>query len=77
MMPRYSNKILVILMFVFFPGLVPAQPRIQETRLMMKYKRGLHLNASGGLGSELFAYSRYDEKLPIMEIRNIGTKSTS
>ena len=27
----------------------------------MKHKRGLHLKASGGLGSQLFAYSRYDE----------------
>ena len=61
MMSRCSNKILVILMFVFFPGLVSAQPQVQETRLLKVQRAGKNLVSLGFLGSKLFAYGRFDE----------------
>ena len=59
-MSRYGNRILVIFVSVLFSGLVSAQDRIQETKLLVKTThRGLSESPSGALGSKLFAYSRY------------------
>ena len=51
-----------VLLSVFLPGLLAAQDRVWETRLLAetRMKEG-SLHANGALGSKLFAYSRSDE----------------
>ena len=59
-MSKYRSLILVISISVLFSGLLSAQERIQETKLLVKTThRGLSESPSGALGSKLFAYSRY------------------
>ncbi len=59
MMSRYTNRILVVLMLVLFFGLLSAQEPVQETRLLVTTESNMY-DPSGGLGSKLFAYTRYD-----------------
>ena len=58
-MSRYANRILVIFLPVLFFGLLSAQERVQETRLLVTTESNMY-DPSGGLGSKLFAYTRYD-----------------
>ena len=65
-MSRYGNRILVIFVSVLFSGLVSAQERIQETRLLVQSQPGEQVLSSGGsliasgaLGSKLFVYTRF------------------
>ena len=61
-MSKYRSLILVISISVLFSGLVSAQERVQETRLLAKTgSKGQSLSESGALGSKLFAYSRIDK----------------
>ena len=63
MMSRYGNKILFILISIFFLGPLSAQRWVQETRLL-KPKPGEESwkgAGSGSLGSELFVYNRIDQ----------------
>ena len=58
MMPRYGY---LIFLSVFLCGLLAAQDRVRETRLLAKTRMEVSLHANGALGSKLFAYSRSDE----------------
>ena len=58
MRSRYGH---LVLLSVFFFSPLSAQQRVQETRLLSKAPSRSHLGANGTLGSQLFAYSRYDE----------------
>ena len=62
MRSRYGQLVLLlVLLSVFFVSPLSAQQRVQETRLLSKAPSRSHLGAYGTLGSQLFAYSRYDE----------------
>ena len=59
---RHRNRIIGVFLSILFIGALPAQERVQETRLLKSRPEQRWTGVSlGSLGSRLFAYSRYDE----------------
>ena len=61
-MSKHSHLILIISISSLFSSLVPAQERVQETRLLAKIQKYEEFGPkpSGSLGSKLFVYTRFD-----------------
>ena len=66
-MSKHSRLIPVIFVSVFFFSLLSAQERIQETRLLEQASQDGEEEKGDPLGSDLFAYSRYENNLFLLK----------
>ena len=76
-MTRYGNRILIVFLPVLFLGLLPAQQRVQETRLLNVQPTGKGFRGAGFLGSKIFAYTRFHEGIGINLFRLEGEREVA
>ena len=76
-MTRYGNRILIVFLPVLFLGLLPAQQRVQETRLLNVQPTGKGFRGAGFLGSKIFAYTQFHEGIGINLFRLEGEREVA